>query len=1608
MPLTEKDPNVSGRSSRASNLSTGSRGPRKPHSHGGKSDLLSTAPGVLSMLRTSTELGDVGGLAYDSSSVPSNMPRGVPRRSGASSRMSTASSHSTASRRTSSHQPWPPASSGARRSMTRENNVPQYVPDTLSPTIMNLPGSSPLIPRSQSSKHGSGRSFSLTHTSHPSFGLSNNRSFASLRTQEHGHRPRSPYQYPTRLRRPGYRPSSPALSDVTGARPRRQHGRSGHQKLRIPSDISIRYEEGRLPGHANHTRAPNFSTFRPGDVPPVPALTHRMVVEQSRLARKLAQGSVSSGSTNRQTNSDAPSSDGQSPPTSKDGSSMEVLVSSTSTRMLMEDVVEPLFYDYTEQFERDEYIESPEDTVPTGFVHHIKTILEEKVNVEQTPRKAKDPPMERIAEPPNADVVEIAELPGSPVARRITRDMVLAALDTASSTEDAEASTKPECCNASNASSIATQGQLSEVEVIRARPTHRSPPLENVSTNRYSVLSQVGSSVMDSSTLDFAVRYSIPMATGSEPNPADTDDGMSDLLAGYQRTESGPNTKHDSESPAELQATTFPTQPELEDGIDRKSNHAAKSSDEQSFKSCTELPDEVRNDTDAKSGQTCQDAVTPERSMSLSASRLPSNGSLAKSKKRPVSEIPLSSPMTVVRRLHTSPPRESSCPQLRTRTRASSKVGSQESMVASTSPFVERPGQLPPPVPPRESSSSKEAQRSQAVADFLLRLSRPRRFSKSQSANGKQAHSLGSATQIDPVLQENTLATSDPRHASSEALSGSSPIHTTVPETKVTPGPYVAAKPETSGLAATQHRDTPKKDPEVLSTTKPKMAEEMRRHVSPHHRRSLSSPSPRTAARSSVCTPHDPPPRARFQSSPGPLPAPPAQSRRDSQTTTHIVWHGQNSSTSSRPQFGETPINRGFHEEDSTTDLRLSAYRYPASLHHLPDLKEESHEDSSLNTSASNLKNSTFRLPVGAQITRLSVDDAALFGPRPSSKSVPKNNRKHSRGLPSMNFSHIDLFAKLNEALDMRTSRSLEGRREDILDPTFAASTPKRQSSAGEIREKYRSFFASLDELEKTTNATQAATILDMMPLEPPYSPDELVAEIDKLTIPSVGGLTQRLSELIPSLREYYRLERAGEFAAEEVIMEHALEEIHEVGGPALKRSSARLRPMPGSPNLVVIDDGLYDELTGKETDTNSPSSGFVTNSDASVTGGAQVKGIANARARDKAPLVELEPPSPALIRARSLSLDHQDLHPSLESRLSSRRRSLHSPASTPTATDTRPWNSDKNYPWATTIASIDISLPARARLRDSPRPRPSPLRRRFSDSSEISTPAAGDTPASPTTILRLSSSGDPFTHSRHRLSFFSSNKRATNTQATGFDASGFATGPLLVRGANQPHEAGERYPSSALTPPPNANLSQHRSHWSEDTTEDEMPAINAKKLKLSNLKGHFTKGAGRGQSSQAPQAQDNSVTMAPNDSVAGFDSIQDQEGEAQAFTHQRNTFGGAKGMSTTKFHGKRFLKMIRSLMDKAGRFTRKMSKRNRVAVAPRSKFRQGAEEEPRRSGLDRDDKPMGPGDISRGPTPPPKTPPPVPPKELSPPMPVGHTPSPPVKIKVTPCSPAF
>lgn len=1533
--LAERDPNTSGRTSRASNMSTMSRANYRAHGRAVKQGLLVSAPGVMSMLRTSTEMGNVIGLTGGLSGM-GNVPQ-APQRRGASSRLSTASSMSGASSRASRHhRQWPSSSSAPRRTSMREPSGPQYVADTLSPTVMNLPGSSPLIPtrhRSSRNNRDNHRSFSMTNTTQPTFRLTSNRSLGSLRGPEHIQRPKSPYIYPSRLRRPSYRPGSPALSDATSSRPPHLNGHGSHgqiqqqsYRLRIPSDISLGYQDrsSGMSRRPSRGHPPACLTVPQGDIPPAPPLFHpRIPLERPRVIQSSIKGSISSGSTNIRNHSDTPSSDGPSPPTPRDGSSLEVMLSPTGHQILVdtkagsalrEEVASgPLYYDYSEQFEREQMLEPEVNPIPTGFVNNSKTMQEERGLIDAPATSACEAWAPGITRVSNATALGVVELPASPVPRRITRDMILQALEPASTTESV--ADIAESLSTDDAPEVA---QREDIYDIHQATTAASGMHDPVGDKRFSIMSQANTSVVESSTLDFAVRYSIPLVTGAPvgsdsprmpdreaPLPPDTapstEVDMSDLLADYQHIESRYDDEKDIKEEEEAKE---PDVASIKDQVSEgNSNHAHKSSDPQSFKSATDIleteppQDEPEEDDDAKSHQsfpdaatekepsvkevdahsfkTAQDTVTPSRSVSIRAAKPAPSIPADVQTPRPIFEASVASPAPAVLRKPRISPRDSSFP-LTSRLPSSKPSMKQGSVSISGSSSTLTARQQPPPVPPRESSTSKEAQRSMGVASWMLF----KRWGKKTSEDEDLASHVNSPREtLRGPRSTNSVYPS--RQSLGDAI--------TTPEKALSKETVVPAKTKDAvrDFVASQVH---------YADTAPSL-----------HQHSFSSPSPVVDEPSSIYSPQDSSSRSRVQPSPAGVPKA-VDNRRDSQTTTHLVWHGRKSLNLNNPAacISEPHLPLTSSNDDITTDLRLSQYRYPGGLHYLPDLKEESHEDSSLNTSASNLKNSNFRFPFGAPGgVRASFDEGALFSRRSSMGSYRRSAlgsaMSHSHGLPSMNFSLMNLFDKLNEELHLRSSRSLDQLPVEV--PEAREDTPPRPMSAREMREKYRNPCNKLDRFD-TSKDSARAEMTHMVFMRRGLSP-ELLAEIEQVTVPSVNGLTERLSEFLPSLRDYYKHGDQGPFAAEEVILEHAMEDSHEIGGPAQKRSSARLRAVPGSPNLVMMDDVLY-ELRSKEKENVIA----VAQRDEGVDGALDescASEKANSSTRPRTPFTELETPSLAILRPCAVTVGNQDLRASVESSLTT--RPLRSFSSTPTKTDTRPWNFDKNYPWATsTIPSVDISLPLPLAVRYSPRLGPSHLRNNISDTSTVST---FTTPVS-----------SPFGTN--------SNSSAHARQLQRFS--------VLGRNGDQPHAVGERYPTSALTPP----TAIFRDIFStSDTSDDEAEPRVVRKGKFS-LKNRFSS-ARNAMLDNSTRATNKSITAAntpfeltsPESAHHSAISIlQDTAGEARAFTSNRHTFRDAEGMPTVVYHRHRIIDHLKRWWHKGGDLIHSLSRRSHTATA--------------------------------------------------------------------------
>lgn len=160
------------------------------------------SPVLRSMLKTTTETGDLGMYSIESACQTSTMPHfhHINR---------LASNHTRPLQQLTNHfssaVPYPSSLVDDRK------RLPSYNRDTTSET-------SEIVSMYQTAEQETGdRSYSMKHPIHSSFARpKHHRSYTSLRSQAESMpitRPRSPYAYPSRLRRPGFRPSSPALTD---------------------------------------------------------------------------------------------------------------------------------------------------------------------------------------------------------------------------------------------------------------------------------------------------------------------------------------------------------------------------------------------------------------------------------------------------------------------------------------------------------------------------------------------------------------------------------------------------------------------------------------------------------------------------------------------------------------------------------------------------------------------------------------------------------------------------------------------------------------------------------------------------------------------------------------------------------------------------------------------------------------------------------------------------------------------------------------------------------------------------------------------------------------------------------------------------------------------------------------------------------------------------------------------------------------------------------------------------------------------------------------------------------------------------------------------------
>lgn len=628
---------------------------------------------------------------------------------------------------------------------------------------------------------------------------------------------------------------------------------------------------------------------------------------------------------------------------------------------------------------------------------------------------------------------------------------------------------------------------------------------------------------------------------------------------------------------------------------------------------------------------------------------------------------------------------------------------------------------------------------------------------------------------------------------------------------------------------------------------------------------------------------------------PKPLPS------RESNTTTHLTWNYRKSIAAPSSFNLDRGPNRRL-SQDSTTDLRLSCLRYPGA--YLPDVKEESHEGSSLADS----RPTSFNVAPAAPVTKTSCDNLTLklFGREDSVRSFqrsPSQQLLQSRMIPSLNFSSMDLFAKLNGVLDLRYSRSLGDVTGTLRFENLEVPKVERRVSSGSIRERYKSFLADLEESGEAidTIMPQRHSVDVLAPAN--ALSNVLIEEITKLSIPSVTGLTQRLSELLPSFKRY--------IDNNEVIVEDDCEVLTHLAGEQdsthqriihPERSSRRLRALPGHPGLVVIDDDVYERFIGDVNHSHSKES----------------------ESSGQLPVTELEVPAQAHLRVQTPHLSGQVIEGGKAKATPDKKSS---PAHSSPG-DGCPWNHDKCYPWTSSAPEIDIFLPAPAHLREAVGP--TRLRHGLSHSlgsadirlhrKDCSSPIYLDRCRSQ--VGRKSSKSS----AHGSLSFQSGLKGGI------IDANGFARTPEVLGIDDRTVDPGDRYPTTGLSPPTACNMEEIRSFFSDDSSQGDDDHHTFRK-RITNFRTNIPP-VRRVMSALDRRSADQGGPVIRGarrgDGITSCQSRADSVDDCIARTFSLDTFDGAVGMNKFEFRARKMAERLRMLWHRGGELFRSLSFRTK------------------------------------------------------------------------------
>lgn len=368
----------------------------------------------------------------------------------------------------------------------------------------------------------------------------------------------------------------------------------------------------------------------------------------------------------------------------------------------------------------------------------------------------------------------------------------------------------------------------------------------------------------------------------------------------------------------------------------------------------------------------------------------------------------------------------------------------------------------------------------------------------------------------------------------------------------------------------------------------------------------------------------------------------------------------------------------------------------------LPDLTEDSQEDASttnlrmLGMRAPNLRPrhpKDFRRPV----------QPSARAPTPASppKSYFSRSLVESHNIPSFNFSRVDLTTKLNSALGLRFSRSAEDLTQ-LSSVSINASMPSRPVSQSMIRETYRSFFApSPEEAEVDTSHVDRSMVRSMQ------MDEELMSEIERLSIPSVKHLTARLSELLPSIKQYRSeldLEKVDE------ALRQTVEEIRQLGSPessAMVDTGLRANgiedtspPFTRQTTLNSRGTALSDRRARRRSLLHLmkelpplPNEDDYEDAEKRKSLSDQSSSASSDDASNREDISELDGTAVDVTGSTNIREHRKTLSGEVEHNKMSALAANPSPGTTP-----RPWNKNENYPWTHEEPLVDVTVSAAAK----------------------------------------------------------------------------------------------------------------------------------------------------------------------------------------------------------------------------------------------------------------------------------------------------------------------